>query len=981
MSAELFACGPHSGVTDCVVLREKLRVPEVSGLARERLEKPLLEGPPTTLDVVVAPAGCGKTTLLSRVAAASSVPVGWYRITADDSTEDRLVAHLVGALSALVDMDRSDSMEDLLRALDQWTGSGGLLVLDDLHEISETPAEKALERFISLRPRRLRLICGSRRVPEVNVPRIRVSGSFRETGGDDLRFRSWEVEELFASVYGEPLRPEAAAALTRRTGGWAAGLQLFHLATVGRSPAERHQAIAELGGRSKPVRSYLTRNVLAELPEDRREFLLRTCTLGRLSGEACDTLLETSGSYRILEQLEDAQLFTFTDDGGMHFRYHEVLQTHLELALVEECGPTEARSWYLKSAGVLESLGELRSAARAYAKAGDWVSVSRLIQDAGGARIDATVVDDAHLVPANTWQHDPWLALANARRLVREGALHQAAEAYQHTRTLYDEPNYQEMCRFEAQVVSMWLPGYSPAGPAQSVHLQVQHWSTFLRDAVRQSPDFTALQLSANDVRARLMHGLAAIAAGEIRLARGILASIRREESADSLTLISAGLASAALDLIDGDDVDSASQLSTIASLAEREGLPWLSRLCHGFEQIALIACHEATWRFESCSEMVRAADRIGDPWGAGLLTFAIGLAKRRVGENSSAEFCSAASRFNELRAPVLELWCRLFALCDGATVSAARHAVETSHDLRARGAQAFALGLLSSVSPLSRPREMSSSAKLAAQCGIALPASEGRVTGAPHTAIVDVVEVVESRVPTVGITCFGDYRITLDGQPSVLTQLRPQARWVLQILSLSPDRDHHREFLEEILWPGVNHSVACHRLQVAVSSVRTMFGKGEVVIRRRGESYRLCLPSNATVDVRDFTKAISWADTLSARGDVAGRMSARQQALKLYAGDLLPDITASERIETERDRLRRSAAAAAAALASDYRTLGDYEQALVTAQQSLQLDPYQEIPWLVLADLHEKIGDVSSAEYVRREHARMRAELELSAV
>ena len=76
---------------------------------------------------------------------------------------------------------------------------------------------------------------------------------------------------------------------------------------------------------------------------------------------------------------------------------------------------------------------------------------------------------------------------------------------------------------------------------------------------------------------------------------------------------------------------------------------------------------------------------------------------------------------------------------------------------------------------------------------------------------------------------------------------------------------------------------------------------------------------------------------------------------------------------------MRRSAAAAAAALASDYRTLGDYEQALVTAQRSVQLDPYQEIPWLILADLHEKLGDVSSAEYVRREHARVRAELEVS--
>lgn len=299
---------------DGVVLQEKLRVPEVSGLARARLEGPLLSGSQTNVDLVVAPAGCGKTTLLSHVATASDRPVGWYRITSDDSTESRMVAHLAAALSAVSDTDDAGSMADLLAALDRRTSVCGVLILDDVHEIADTPAERVLEQFISLRPRGLQLICGSRRMPDFNISRIRVSGSISETGSDDLRFRSWEVEELFASVYREPLRPEAAAALTRRTGGWAAGLQLFHLATVGRTAVERHQAVAGLGGRSKLVRSYLTRNVLAELPADRREFLLRTCTLGRLSGTACDALLGITGSHRILEDLESAQLFTFTDE-------------------------------------------------------------------------------------------------------------------------------------------------------------------------------------------------------------------------------------------------------------------------------------------------------------------------------------------------------------------------------------------------------------------------------------------------------------------------------------------------------------------------------------------------------------------------------------------------------------------------------------------------------------------------------------------
>ena len=258
---------------------------------------------------------------------------------------------------------------------------------------------------------------------------------------------------------------------------------------------------------------------------------------------------------------------------------------------------------------------------------------------------------------------------------------------------------------------------------------------------------------------------------------------------------------------------------------------------------------------------MVRAADRMGDAWGAGLLGFAAGLAKQHAGDDATIEFSSAASRFNALGA---RCWNCGVGCWPCVTGQPSPRFIRPSKPVVccAPGRPGMGAYVLASVSPGCRPRECVMRPNWRLTAGYRYPSPR---SWTPRTYAQSRPGSLEPLIPRVAITCFGGYRITIDGQTSTLAQLRPQARWVLQILSLSPDHDHHREFLEDILWPGVDHSVACHRLQVAVSSVRTMFGQGELVIRRRGESYRLCLPSTASVDVRDFTAALSTAATLSA--------------------------------------------------------------------------------------------------------------------
>src|SRR5215472_5650140 len=180
------------------ILAAKLRAPRAEALPRERLDD-LLSGLWTRrLGLVVAPAGSGKTTLLARFAATAGVPVAWYRPETWDGALDVFLGYLQAALRTAIGGLPGEwtSVEEAARALQTWPGDRLLLVVDDLHALEGTPAEAALERLIDYLPS-LHLLAASRVLPQFNLPRLRVSGSLLEIGGDDLRFRSWEVERLF----------------------------------------------------------------------------------------------------------------------------------------------------------------------------------------------------------------------------------------------------------------------------------------------------------------------------------------------------------------------------------------------------------------------------------------------------------------------------------------------------------------------------------------------------------------------------------------------------------------------------------------------------------------------------------------------------------------------------------------------------------------------------------------------------------------
>ncbi|MXQ78917.1 transcriptional regulator [Rhodococcus rhodochrous] len=887
--------------------------------------------------------------MLSQVAASARCPVGWYRATEDESTEPEFTRYLRAALGETGFAFGSDtnSIDDIVGELDEMGETDALLIIDDVHEISGSESERALSRFIVFRPPRLRIVLGARRNPEINLPRLVVSNEARVIDPDQLRFRSWEVEELFATVYGEPLSPEPAARLTHRTGGWAAALQLFHLATTDLSGCDRQRAVGRLTVHSRLVRAYLTRNVLAELPADQRWFMTNTASLELMTPTLCDALLGTHDSGRILQELTERQLFTECDESGGIFRYHEVLRTHLELALLESKGEAEAKAWYLRTGRILEEAGEHRQAAHAYAKASDWAAVSRLVRHATECTVP--IGNDDPLISCREWQTDPWLALALARLRAREGAFAEAERTYRAARELLDDPEFVARCESERRDLLEWLPGH-PIDARQPTS-----WLGPLRAALC-TPVPARPPVESRTPRVKFVEGMCALSAGDVDSAREDL--VAAQSADDPLISISARLVISMIEVLCGTTPDSA-VLNDLASSCYREGLPWLERVCRGLQELLLMREKPAEWRTDICEEMLAECDSVGDRWGAGLLTFGLALVALHWDDPKAFDrFADAAQRFEQLDAPVLVVWSRVLGL-DPAAPDIATRAKQAANAARRVGlprAEMIALGYTEDGDNARRYSLHD------------LVPTVHRRGDAPHAGTF----------PPLGIFCFGGYRLEAFGRIVDLAGLRPQARTLLHFLSMAPNTDVHREVLEDALWPGVTHEIACHRLQVAVSSVRCLLGGYGLTLLRSDESYRLSVPPDVFSDVTEFERALANAAVLTGPDTARNRVVSREYALALYTGDLLQDDGPAELVAFERQRLRNLAATAAVALAEDNLVLGDSAKADDAARRAVQLDPYQDRPWKIMIDLREKAGDTAAAERVRLDYRRVQEELGL---
>jgi LuxR family maltose regulon positive regulatory protein len=379
---------------------------------RPRLIKQLNEGLHRKLTLISAPAGFGKTTLVTewldnlRLDAKNETQtenkIAWLSLDEGDNDLVRFLTYFIAALNQIEGIDTTfgkgtlsmllspqpPPIETILTSLINEFATISvriIFVLDDNHLIEIQPIHDVLTFLLEHFPPQMHLVIATREDPHLPLARLRSQDQLTELRVTDLRFSSSEAAEFLNQVMGLDLSAEDITALETRTEGWIAGLQLAAISLQGKEDTTR--LIKSFSGSHRLVLDYLFEEVLDQQSESVKLFLLQTAILDRLTGSLCDAITGQENGQEILETLEQANLFIVPlDEERRWFRYHhlfaELLRQQLHQSAAssskEESGDVaelhkRASLWYEDNGLEIESFQHA-------AAANDFEHAARLVE-------------------------------------------------------------------------------------------------------------------------------------------------------------------------------------------------------------------------------------------------------------------------------------------------------------------------------------------------------------------------------------------------------------------------------------------------------------------------------------------------------------------------------------------------------------------------------------------------------------------------
>ncbi len=334
-----------------------------SVILRPRLLKALDQAAANSLTLVIAPAGYGKTTLLTQWTQTRPAQILWCALSELDNDPAHLLQTLLQDIHTrfarpIPTFDPAGPLSYTLTQLFQYipppAATPWLLFLDDYHYINNPAIHQALDMMLERPVWPAHLVLVSRNLPPLGaIARLRVQGRLAELDETELRFTPDETQS-FLAANGLALNEKEVQQITERIEGWPAALQLICQAAQ-QTPRPDLPTILERIGDDRPLFDYLAGQVLECQSEAIQDFLRRTALLPYLNAELCNTFLNITNASAILDKLEREHLFIspLCDRPGRCFRYHALFQDFMLRCLEQHEGVQAVENWHRRAAACL----------------------------------------------------------------------------------------------------------------------------------------------------------------------------------------------------------------------------------------------------------------------------------------------------------------------------------------------------------------------------------------------------------------------------------------------------------------------------------------------------------------------------------------------------------------------------------------------------------------------------------------------------
>lgn len=407
-------------------------IPQQPGMWRSRL---LDRMGMAKIAMVFGPAGAGKSTLLAQHAIQFPNP-RWVELSHSDGFSSNFIAKITHATGGLIRWTDGS-----------WKASSDApltLVVDDAHHLAGNETTRLLAQLSRSIPISWRLSIASRSSEGLDLELLQTSGDSLTLTWDDLRFRLWEIEQLFASHYNLPLSAEELPPLARNSGGWITALHLFQIAAR-KEPKRRSELIRGIRSQSLLLRRYLTEQVLGGLDSTELYLLAQIASFELIRSDLVAHLVGNRGTA-LVDRLHQLGLLTATAVPG-EFQLHGLLRDQLLEQLVADSGRGGLLEIYRTTANVLEINGYAGEAARAYLRSGRVDDAERL----EGAGFSALRKGDLELSVAD----DQWILWAEGVANLRRGSGSAALSLLEKAISLFDTPPL-ELVRLTGDLAA-WL--------------------------------------------------------------------------------------------------------------------------------------------------------------------------------------------------------------------------------------------------------------------------------------------------------------------------------------------------------------------------------------------------------------------------------------------------------------------------------------------------------------------------------------------